>query len=208
MKINYDDWIQYRAWCASKGHGCELVDEYISWHFTPWDSYDHPRHGSHSGLMTQPWEEKILVQHYIKFRQGQGATWITISPDHNTRVLPYTPETINKITSWCVKWFDDVRYSYAYWCIEAGENESDPHLHVHALVQFNEGFSKNHSRDLKNYWNNKFNKSKLMGKDYYSRNVVGLYLQDKIDYMRKGTEGSDHGNFINLNIYGQTGELR
>ncbi len=215
MKISHEDWVKYRNFVASKGGDLdtELIDSYIEWTFIPWDSYNHPRHSivckgqSIGDLTMSPKLESLLIKDYLKFRNGQCATWITLSPDHLKRKLDYSNENIQKLQGWCTRFFDKKRYSFYHWCIESGENESDPHLHVHALVQFNNGFSKNHSRDLRAYWNKTFPNNKLIGKDYYSANVVGIYLQDKIDYMNKGTTGSNHGNFINLNLHKSEGEL-
>lgn len=205
MKISHSDWIEYRKWNINKNINIDILDSYISWNFTPWDSYDHPRHnGTSLGDLT-PSCESCLIKNYLKFRQGQGAVWICLSPDHLHRKLEMSQ--IPLLKDWCQRWFDETRYSYFYWCIESGENEDDPHPHVHALVQVNNGFSKNHSRDLKKFWNKKFPNNMLIGKDYFSRNVLGIYLQDKVDYMRKGTDGSDHGNFTNLDIHGSQGEL-
>lgn len=212
MKISHEDWITYRNFVASKGGDLDILDSYISWTFIPWDSYGHPRHEvqgvpSLGNLTMTPKLEALLIKDYLKFRNGQGATWITLSPDHLKRKMVYSKENIEKLKGWCTRFFDDKRYSFYHWCIESGENEDDPHLHVHALLQFNKGFSQNHSRDLRAYWNKTFPESKLIGKDYYSVNMVGIYLQDKLDYMNKGIDGSNHGNFINLNLHKSEGEL-
>ena len=211
MKISYDDWIEYRKFISFKGGDLEILDSYIEWTFVPYDSYNHPRFNLESScvgdLTMSPKLESLLIKDYLKFRQGQGATWITLSPDHLKRKLEYSPENIQLLQGWCSRFFDKKRYSFYHWVIEAGENQNDPHLHVHALVQFNKGFSQNHSRDLRAYWNKTFPASKLIGKDYYSANMIGIYLQDKLDYMNKGTAGSNHGNFIHLDLHKSEGEL-
>lgn len=207
MKISHEDWMDYRKFIESKGGPLEIIDAYIEWNFIHWDSYNHPRHSDKYLGMLGPKLESLLIKDYLKFRSGQGATWITLSPDHLKRKLEYSDENIQKLQGWCTRFFDKKRYSFYHWCIESGENKNDPHLHVHALVQFNKGFSQNHSRDLRAYWNKTFPNNKLIGKDYYSANVVGIYLQDKIDYMNKGTTGSDHGNFIHLDLHKSEGEL-
>lgn len=207
MKISHKDWLEYRSYKVSKGLTVETLDDYIRWNFIPYDSYDHPRHDNdYSGdLTSEPQVLHCLIKNYLKFRQGQGAVWLCLSPDHLQRKLKMNQ--IPLLKDWCHSWFDETRYSFCTWCIESGESRNDPHPHVHALVQMNKGFSKNHSRDLRNFWNKKFPNNKLIGKDYFSRNVLGIYLQDKIDYMYKGTEGSDHGNFVHLDIHGGLGEL-
>lgn len=208
MKISHQDWLEYRAYKVSNGLTVDTLDAYIAWNYIPYDSYDHPRHNNdfEGNLQNEPRLLACLIKNYLKFRQGQGAVWICLSPDHLHRKLEMSQ--IPLLKDWCQRWFDETRYSYASWCVECGEQEDDPHPHVHALVQMNPGFSKNHSRDLKKFWSKKFPGSPLVGKDYFSRNVLGIYLQDKIDYMHKGTDGSDHGNFMNLGIHGCLGELR
>jgi hypothetical protein len=149
---------------------------------------------------------KLLVKLHKKWKNGNDAVWITISPDHLKNHLPFNARNLNRVKEFCIKWFDPKRYSFYHWVIEAGENQDDPHLHVHALVQFrHKSFAKNHARDLKKYWAKKtFNN--LKGKDYYSQNVSGQYLTDKLDYCKQCTKGS-HENFCTdpfeyLNIEG------
>lgn len=139
-------------------------------------------------------EMKALLNIHKKWKNGNDAVWITISPDHLNNPMKFTVKTLQRVEQFCLKWFDPKRYSFYHWVIEAGENEQDPHLHVHALVQFkHKSFAKNHARDLKNFWAKKTYNS-LKGKDYHSQNISGIYIPDKRQYMDDCAKGS-HENF-------------
>lgn len=128
--------------------------------------------------------------------------FITLSPDHIKRKIPYTDDNIKLLKEWCHKWFSDKRYAYYNYVVESGENEDDPHLHVHALILLkHKKQGKNHSRDLRNFWNKYFPSSKLVGNDYLSKNVSGQYFFDKLDYFKNDEKGS-HENFCDLEIRG------
>ena len=128
--------------------------------------------------------------------------FVTLSPDFNKRNIPYTAENIKALKEWCVKWFTDKRYSYYNYVVESGENESTPHLHVHALILLkHKKQGKNHSRDLRKFWAKYFPNSQLMGRDYLSKNVSGQYFFDKLEYFNNAEKGS-HENFCDLEIRG------
>lgn len=128
--------------------------------------------------------------------------FITLSPDHISRKIDYTPENIQLLKDWCRKWFCDKRYSYYNYVVEAGENEDDPHLHVHALILLkHKKQGKNHARDLKKFWVKYFPKSPLIKSDYHSKNVSGQYFFDKLEYFNNEEKGN-HENFCDLNIRG------
>lgn len=163
------------------------------------DLLEHYIHGIYNGFTHDhphlSFEEmKLIVKLHKKFKNGNDAIWITLSPDHLKNPLPFNVRNLQRVKDFCMKWFDSKRYSFYHWVIESGENKDDPHLHVHALVQFrHRSTAKNHARDLKNYWSKKvFND--LKGSDYYSQNVSGIYQKDKLDYMNNHAKGS-HENF-------------
>lgn len=140
-------------------------------------------------------EMKLITKLHKRWKKGNDALWLTISPDHLKNPLKFTARNLDNVSEFCRKWFTDKRYSFYHYVIEAGENKEDPHLHVHALVQLkHKSMAKNHARDLKGFWGKKtFNK--LKGKDYYSQNVNGIYRSDKLDYMDNHAKGS-HENYI------------
>ena len=154
-----------------------------------YDGYDHTNPPPDINKM------KILTKLHKQWKKGSDAIWITISPDHLKNPLKYSPLNVDRVSEFCLKWFSDKRYSFYSYVIEAGENRDDPHLHVHALVQLkHKSMAKNHARELKTFWKKKtFNT--LKGKDYHSKNVSGIYREDKLDYMNNHAKGS-HENFI------------
>lgn len=140
-------------------------------------------------------EMKLIIKLHKKWKEGGSAIWLTISPDHLKNPLKYHSIKLDQLSNFCLKWFNEKRYSYYSWVIEVGKNKEDPHLHVHALVQLkHKSMAKNHARDLKNYWERKLSHT-LKGKDYYSQNVTGIYRDDKLEYMTDSAKGS-HENYI------------
>lgn len=146
--------------------------------------------------------EKYCAKKLREINKEYIYQFITLSPDHIERKIPYTPENIQLLKDWCRKWFSDKRYSYYNYVVEAGENENDPHLHVHALILLkHKKQGKNHARDLRNFWNKYFPSSKLVGNDYHSKNVSGQFFFDKLEYFNNSEKGS-HENFCDLQIRG------
>lgn len=146
--------------------------------------------------------EKIIRKHLREINQDYIYQYITLSPDHILRKIPYNEENLNLLSDWCKKWFNDKRYSFYQYVVECGKDEENPHLHVHCLVRLkHKKQGKNHSRDLKKFWAKYFPNSQLIGKDYYSKNVSGQYFFDKQQYFIDSEKG-DHENFRDLKICG------
>lgn len=140
-------------------------------------------------------EMRLLTKLHKRWKEGRNAIWITLSPDHLKNPLKYHSIKLDQLSNFCLKWFNEKRYSYYSWVIEVGKNKEDPHLHVHALVQLkHKSMAKNHARDLKTYWERKLSHT-LKGKDYYSQTVTGIYRDDKLEYMTNSAKGS-HENYI------------
>lgn len=148
--------------------------------------------------------EKVVKKYLRDINKEYIYQYITLSPDHNLRKIEYNEDNIKKLKIWCEKWFTTIRYEFFQYVVECGKNESDPHLHVHALVRLkHKKQGKNHSRDLKNFWKKYFPKSELIGKDYYSTNVSGQFFWDKQAYFVDAYKGN-HENFRDLNICGRS----
>lgn len=137
---------------------------------------------------------RLITKLHKKWKEGDRAVWITISPDHLKNPLKYNKLNLKRLSEFCIKWFTDKRYSFYHYVIETGKDKEDPHLHVHALVQFkHKAFSKNHAREIRAYWKKKMFHT-LLPKDYYSVNVSGTYRDDKLEYMVNSAKGS-HENW-------------
>jgi len=143
-------------------------------------------------------ECRILHKFYQRWKKGSNAIWITLSPDKIRHPeWTYDEARLQQIKRFCRKWFTLIRYNYYAYVIEVGKNRDAPHLHVHALVQLkHKGQGKNHSRELKTYWN-ECTSTPLQGDDYYSKNVNGDILIDKLKYMDNNTKDS-HENFMDV----------
>lgn len=154
------------------------------------------------GLWELPKVEKIVKRHLREINKDYIYQYITLSPDHNLRKIPYTDENVLALQSFCEKWFNNIRYKFYEYVVECGKDKDDPHLHVHALVLLkHKKQGKNHARELKKFWGKIFPSSQLIGKDYYSMNVSGQYFLDKRQYFIDSKKGS-HENFLDLGIYG------
>lgn len=153
-----------------------------------------------------PWDvpkyEKVIKKYLRDINKDYIYQFITLSPDHNLRKIPFTDENIDSLRIFCEKWFTSKRYAFYHYVVECGKDESNPHLHVHALVRLkHKKQGKNHARELKKFWAKFFPSSQLLGKDYYSTNVSGQYFFDKREYFTNSEKGS-HENFMDLNIGG------
>ena len=141
-------------------------------------------------------EMKLLTKLHKKWKNGSDAIWITIAPDKLNNPLEFNSRNMDHVSEFCMKWFDMKRYSYYNYVIELGGNIDEPFIHVHAVVQLrHKNMSKNHARDLKKYWERKTFHT-LKGKDYYSKNISGIYLNDKLEYMTDNSAKGSHENFI------------
>lgn len=152
-------------------------------------------------------EMRVICKLHRKYTNGNDAVWITLSHDHLNNHLVANKRNVARLKEFCDKWFDKKRYSYYSWIIESGENAEDPHIHVHALVQFkHKSLAKNHARDLKKYYKKKVF-HELKGKDYYSQNVNGMYKKDKLEYMNNASKGSHENYSVDvLEDFGVEGE--
>jgi len=156
------------------------------------------------GLWEIPKYEKIIKKHLRDINKDYIYQYITLSPDHNLRCIPYTEDNIKLLAEWCKKWFNDKRYTFYQYVVECGKNEDSPHLHIHCLIRLkHKKQGKNHSRDLKKFWAKYFPNSQLIGNDYYSKNVSGQYFYDKQQYFIDSEKG-DHENFRDLGIAGSS----
>lgn len=126
----------------------------------------------------------------------KGYTFITLSPDHNTRKIEYNPVNIAKLIQFCRAQFTTEKYSYFAWIVESGKHINDPHLHVHAFVKIID--SKNHKRDLLTMWNKFF--PPLIGDDYHivKCNTKEMFV-DKQNYLKNDRKGT-HMNFEDLSL--------
>lgn len=123
-----------------------------------------------------------------------GFSFITLSPDHNSRNIEYNDDNINNMIKFCKAQFTEFNYSYACWVVESGKNKDDPHLHIHCFCRIKN--PKHHKRDLLCLWQKFF--PPLIGDDYHiiKCNTEDMW-RDKQTYMindRKGT----HMNFEDL----------
>lgn len=180
----------FEAWCLKQYPDSllmrELLEHYIHGVYNGF-THDHP----HLDIK----EMRLLTKLHSKWKNGNDAVWITISPDHIHNHFEYNKLNLQRVDKFCRKWFDPKRYSYYSYVIEVGSNPDKPHLHVHALVQFtHKSVAKNHARELRTYWHNT-TLNKLGPKDYLSKNISGTYVNDKLDYMKQSAKGS-HENFV------------
>ena len=194
MAIPQEELHAFEKWIKDNISETAYKDVVEGWIKGIYDGYDH------SNPPPDMAEMRLLIKLHKRFKNGNDAIWLTISPDHLKNPLKFTYRNLDKVAEFCLKWFTDKRYSFYHYVIEAGENKDDPHLHVHALVQLkHKSMAKNHARDLKKYWLTKVCNGRdelgLKGKDYYSQNVNGLYKADKEEYMSQHTKGS-HENYI------------
>lgn len=190
MAIDQKELHDFELWIKDNVTSNAYRDIVEKWIKGIYDGYDH------SNPPPDMVEMKLLTKLHQRWKRGNDAIWLTISPDHLKNPLKFNARNLDNVSQFCLKWFSNKRYSFYHYVIEAGENKKDPHLHVHALVQLKwKKHGKNHARDLKKYWEKK-TYNKLKGKDYYSKNVSGIYRDDKLDYMNNHTKGS-HENFIN-----------
>lgn len=147
----------------------------------------------HTNLYPPNGELRVIGKYIRKWRDGEQAVWITISPDHLKNPLKYSKLNCKRISEFAIRWFSLKRYHFYSYVIESGENKDDPHIHIHALVQIRKAFRDNHARDLKKFWEKRVFHT-LKGKDYFSKNVSGIYRNDKLQYMENCAKGS-HENF-------------
>ncbi len=123
-----------------------------------------------------------------------GFTFITLSPDHNSRCIEYSDANIEKLKQFCKAQFTEFNYSYANWVIESGKHENDPHLHLHCFARIKN--SRHHKRDLLCLWQKFF--PPLIGSDYHivKCNTEDMFW-DKQKYLTNERKGT-HMNFEDL----------
>ncbi len=123
-----------------------------------------------------------------------GFSFITLSPDHNNRLIIYNSDSIEKLKQFCKAQFTEFNYSFYNWVIESGKHKEKPHLHVHAFVRIKN--PKHHKRDLCCLWNKFF--PKLVDNDYHMIKCnTKIMFEDKQEYMKNERKGT-HMNFENL----------
>lgn len=123
-----------------------------------------------------------------------GFSFLTLSPDHNNRNIPYSMENIMKLKQFCRAQFTEFNYSYCCWVVESGKHKDDPHLHIHAFCRIKN--PRHHKRDLCCLWNKFF--PPLEGSDYHlvKCNTEDMF-RDKQEYLKNDRKGS-HMNFEDL----------
>lgn len=125
-----------------------------------------------------------------------GYTFLTLSPDHNSRNIEYSNDNIEKLKLFCKAQFTEFNYSFYKWIIESGKHKDNPHLHIHAFVRIKN--PKHHKRDLCCLWKKFF--PALVDKDYHiiKCNTKEMFI-DKQEYMKNDRKGT-HMNFEDLAI--------
>lgn len=188
MSIDQKELHDFEKWLKDKVSDQIYLDLIERWIDGIYNGYNHMNPPPDIPTM------KLITKLHKKWKDGDMAVWITISPDHLKNPIKFSKFNLKRVSEFCEKWFCKQRYSYYSYVIEVGKNEDDPHIHIHALVQFaNKSMAKNHARDLKNYWSAKMCHT-LKGKDYLSKNVSGIYRNDKLQYMKNCAKGS-HENY-------------
>lgn len=146
-------------------------------------------------------DEIVLYNKYIeKLNKKEnkilysGFTFITLSPDHIKRKIPYCDDNIEKLKDFCKAQFTEFNYSYAKWVVESGKHAEDPHLHIHAFVRIKN--PKHHKRDLLCLWSKFF--PRLIDNDYHTVkcNTEEMW-RDKQRYMEQEFKGT-HMNYEDL----------
>lgn len=189
------------------------VKEQVSEQFYK-DIIEHWIHGIYNGfdhthLPPDMTAMKIITKLHKKWKEGSPAIWITIAPDKLKNEYKFSKSQLRKVGEFCSQWFSPKRYNFYSYVIEVGKDPKNPFIHVHALVQIKHKKTvKNHARDLKNYWERK-TCHRLKGDSYYSKNISGIYLDDKLQYMKNCAKGS-HENFTPdpFTYYNVDGECR
>jgi len=156
---------------------------------------------------------KSVMNKYKKFSKSVKSSYVylTLSPDKYLRNLVNSPENIEALRDWCVRWFhhNPNYYNGTSWVVECG-SQGD-HLHVHAICDMKT--SHKHAERLKRSWNRTFPNNQLIlsgnktGNEYHSmRFDCPLILKDKLDYFVNEKKGS-HANLYDLGVRGSSGVL-
>ena len=125
-------------------------------------------------------------------------------------------DTLGKMAQFCKDLFENEKHiKWSMWVVESGKHKNKPNPHIHALVKYHPGGSKNYmTRERNKLWQAQFQKAchrldwkrddDYKGIEYRNLNCKKLQ-QQKIDYMdndKKHMFGESHTNFIDLGIRG------
>lgn len=158
-----------------------------------------------------------------KVLQSKRYYFMTIAHrKHSKNKFDFTENNIEKLKVFCQKFvgvtqensrifgfLDENNFPLksGIYFVESGKDESNPKLHCHFLLEFENDKNPNLGRFVRKCFNDYFINNKIIEKDEYdNKPFTECYLEDKLHYAINAYK-DDHENFVDLEILGGFGKL-